>query len=215
MTTIITQTKDKGKCKLHETLKNVVANRTDPLAVEVADKLSYAACIRAEEAKYHRDCMQRFMSGVTVIPGPINKRHLHKSKNDGFEKFCNWYESTSHDTTSSFTLFEVQKHIEDNGSNDEDAYSIRQLSRKLSDCYGADGSDVLLTQRQGLPKIMLMQEEADSIITNNVLDSSVGTAAKIIKQFLHEDQQTTGIEQTESIEDRFYPYPNDLNLVDR
>jgi len=130
--TIITQTKDKGKCKLHETLKNVVANRTDPLAVEVADKLSYAACIRAEEAKYHRDCMQRFMSGVTVIPGPINKRHLHKSKNDGFEKFCNWYESTSHDTTSSFTLFEVQKHIEDNGSNDEDAYSIRQLSRKLS-----------------------------------------------------------------------------------
>jgi len=48
-----------------------------------------------------------------------------------------------------------------------------------------------------------------------VLDSSVGAAAKIIKQFLHEDQQTTGIEQTESIEDRFYPYPNDLNLVDR
>ena len=41
-------------CKLHKTLKKVVAKRTDPLAVELAAKLSYASCICAEEAKYHR-----------------------------------------------------------------------------------------------------------------------------------------------------------------
>ena len=71
-------------------LKKVVAERTDPLAVELAVKLSYASCIRAEEAKYHRDCIQRFLSGVTVIAGPINYKHFISSKNDRFNHFCDW-----------------------------------------------------------------------------------------------------------------------------
>ena len=32
------------ECKLHETLKRVVSSRKDPLAMEVAAKLSYASC---------------------------------------------------------------------------------------------------------------------------------------------------------------------------
>ena len=196
------------KCKLHETLKKVVLERTDPLAVEVAAKLSYAPCLRAYEAKYHRDCMQRFLSGVSVCTDTVNYKHVDTSKNERFNRFCDWYESTSHDTTSSFTLFEVQKHIEDNNSNEEEMYSIRQLSRKLSERYGAEGSEVRLTHRDGLPKIMLLQEEADSIVTDTVLDTSVGTATKIIKESLQEDQQT---EQTKDT-DRLYPYPNELTL---
>ena len=85
------------KCKLHETLKKVVPERTDLLAVELAAKLSYASCIRPEEAKYHRDCMQRFLSGVTVIPGPVNYKHFASSKNDRFNNFCDWHESSSYD----------------------------------------------------------------------------------------------------------------------
>ena len=141
---------------MYKTLKYVVAERTDPLAVELAAKLSYASCIRAEEAKHHRDCMQRFLSGVAVIPGQINYKHIVISKNDGFNNFCDWYESTSHDTISSFTLFEVQKHIEDN--NNEEVYWMRHLSRKLSERYGVEGSKVRLTQRAELSKIMLLQE---------------------------------------------------------
>ena len=85
-------------------VKNVVVERIDPLVVEVAAKLSYASCIRAEEAKYHKDCIQRFLSCVTVIPGPINYKHFISSKNDGFNNFFDWYESTSQDTTLSLTL---------------------------------------------------------------------------------------------------------------
>ena len=119
------------KCKLDEILKKVVAERTDPLAVESAAKLSYTSCIHAEEVKYHRDCRQRFLSHVTVIPGPISYKHfVVSSKNDEFNNFCDWYESTRYDTTPSFTLFEKQKHIEDNNS---EVYSIRHLSRKWSE----------------------------------------------------------------------------------
>ena len=104
-------------------------------------------------------------------------------------------ESSNDYTTSSFTLFEVQKHIEDN--NNEEVYSIRHLSKNLSERYGAEGSNLRLTQRAGLPKIMLLQEETNSIVTDTILDSSVG------------DGQKT--ELTEG-SDRFYPYPNELNL---
>ena len=67
----------------------MTAKRTDPLAIELAAKLCYATCIRAEEAKYHRDGMQRFLSNVMVFSGPINYKH-----------FRDWYESTNDDATS-------------------------------------------------------------------------------------------------------------------
>ena len=66
----------------------MVVEGTDPLAVELNAELSYASCIRAKEAKYQRNCMHRFLSGVMVIPGPIKNKHFASSKNDGFNTFC-------------------------------------------------------------------------------------------------------------------------------
>ena len=63
---------------MHKPLKTVAAERTYSLAVKLTAKLSYASCIYPEEAKYHRDCMQWFRSGATVIPSPIKYKHLKK-----------------------------------------------------------------------------------------------------------------------------------------
>ena len=41
-----------------------------------------------------------------------------------------------------------------------------------------------------LPKIMLQQQEASSIVTDATLDSPVGAAAKIVKEPLRDAQQT-------------------------
>ena len=114
-------------------LKKVVTERTDPLTVEFSVKLSYFSCICVEEEKYHRDCMQQLLSIVTVISGPISYKHLISSNNYVFNNFCDWYESTSYDTTSPFTLFVVQKHIEDS-SNNKELYLVRQL---LENCRNA------------------------------------------------------------------------------
>ena len=100
----------------------------------------------------------------------------------------------------------MQKHIEDN--NSEEVYSIRDLSRKLLERYGVEGSKVRLAQHAGLPKVLLLQEEANSIVTSTILDSSVWAAAKIVKESLRDGQKT---ELTEG-SNRFYPYPNELNL---
>ena len=76
----------------------------------------------------------------------------------------------------------------------------------MSEHYGAEGSNVQLTQYAGLPKIMPLQEEANSIVAGPIFDSSVGAATKIANKFLRDYQQT---EQTEGT-DRFYSYPNEL-----
>ena len=55
---------------------------------------------------------------------------------------------------------------------------------------------------------MLLQKEANSVVTDTILESSVGAAAKIVKEFLRDAQQTELTEGT----DRFYPYPNELDL---
>ena len=61
----------------------------------------------------------------------------------------------------------MQKHIEDNSN--EEVYSIRHFSTKLSERYGAEGSKVRLSHRAGLPKIMPLQEEANSIVTDTIV----------------------------------------------
>lgn len=72
------------KCKLHKMLKKVILERIDPLAVELAAKLS---CMHDEDAKYPRDSMQQFLSGTIVIPGPMNYKHFISLKNDEFTIF--------------------------------------------------------------------------------------------------------------------------------
>ena len=57
--------------------------------------------------------MLRFLSSAMLVADPVNYKHFFSSKIDGFKNFCDWYESPSHDATSSFTLFEVQKQIQD------------------------------------------------------------------------------------------------------
>ena len=60
----------------------------------------------------------------------------------------------------------------------------------------------------GLPRIILLQEQAISIVTDTILDSSVGAAAKIVNESLQDGQKT---ELTE-FRDGLYPYLNELNL---
>ena len=149
------------KCKLQKTLKKFCAGKTDPLSVEVVSKLEYAQCLRAYKAKYHRDCLQRFINGVSVIDTKVNKRNYNKSKGKAFQMFCEWYEGNEHDTTS-MTLFGVQNMLEGFSETDEEVYTIKQISRKLKDRYG---EEIQFTSSIGRPSIMLLKEEADAILT--------------------------------------------------
>ena len=66
--------------------------------------------------------MQRFLNGVSVYPGDANNKHLGTSTHKGSSKFCNWYKSTDHQSTSSVALFEVQQRTE-SITNTNEVYS--------------------------------------------------------------------------------------------
>ena len=53
-------------------------------------------------------------------------------------------------------------------------YSIRHVSRNLLKRYGAEGSKAQLTQHEGLPKLTLLHEEANSIVTETILGCCIG-----------------------------------------
>ena len=67
-------------CKLHETLKTFCEGKTDPLSLEVSSNIQYAKCLRAEEAKYHGDCMQRVLSGRSVRESNVIRRNFQEAK---------------------------------------------------------------------------------------------------------------------------------------
>ena len=63
--------------------KNLVAERTaNGFTVEVSVKWSYASFIRAEEEKCHKDFIQQFLTGVTVIPQSTVSKWLVKKRVD-------------------------------------------------------------------------------------------------------------------------------------
>ena len=124
------------KCKLHKTLKTFCEGKTDPLSLEVSSKIQYAKCLWAEEAKYHRDCMQCFLSGRSVRELKVNRRNFLEAKNTLFERFCEWYETTAHES-SAVTLFDVQKWMEEfQGDSNEEVYTLKTINHKLKAKYG-------------------------------------------------------------------------------
>ena len=65
---------------------------------------------------------------------------------------------------------------------------------------GTEGIKLQLMQHAGFPKAMLLQEEVNIIVTDTILNISVGAAPKIVKEFLRDDQQVELMERT----DKFY-----------
>ena len=154
------------KCKVQETLKAHCKGKSDALSVEVAARIEYASCIRAEEAKYHRHCMQSFLSGsgASLDIDTETKSNISVSKNETFEQFCEWYESTDH-ATSSMTLFEVQKQMRDLCPSEGGVYSIKWISKRLLERYG---NKIQVTASTGRPNIILLRKEADQIVAENI-----------------------------------------------
>ena len=73
----------------------------------------------------------------------------------------------------------MQTHTEDNRSNEE-VYSIRS-DILIKNCRKAMVLKVQISKSVGLPEIMFLQEEANSIENDTIFDSSIGTAARILR----------------------------------
>ena len=199
------------KCKLHETLKTFCEGKADPLSLEVSSKIQYAKCLQAEEANYHRDCMQHFLSGRSVRESKVNRRNFQEAKNTLFERFCEWYETTVHES-SAITLFDVQKWMEKfQGDSNEEVYTFKTVNRKLKVKYG---DSLRFTYCEGLPSIMLLHEEADQIVLESSLEtvSNSWNVEEDLKDFIFVGREIAQFLQESREREEFYPYPRNLTL---
>ena len=123
------------KSKLHKTLKKFRVGKTNPLSLEISSKIQYPKYLQAEEAKYHRNCMQRFLSGRSVRESKVNRQNFQEAKNMLFERFSEWYKTTAHES-SSITLFDVKKWMEEfQGDSNEEVYTLKTINQKLKAKY--------------------------------------------------------------------------------
>ena len=197
--------KKKKHCILQKTLTERCKGRSDPLSVEILSKLAYSSCLRASEAKYHRDCMQRFLSGVSIGGTLVSNRNLDDTKDKAFESFCYRFESGIY--SGQMTLYDVQRHLEELSEEGDDIYSIKHLNRKLVNKYGYD---LLRTGMPGRPIIIMMKEEADELLQETFeggeLPDDVEKEAKklgsSIKSKVHSSE----------IKNEFYPSPPDITI---
>ena len=131
--------------------------------MEIKAKLSYSHCLRADEAKYHAACMQRFLSGISISSTKVNTRNFDTRKDGAFQKFCEWYESSDNIATQ-LTLYEVQKRMEEFSENGDDIFTIKHLNRKLLDRYG---DTLIKTSCSGHAAIITMKDTVDSVLTES------------------------------------------------
>ena len=141
----------------------------------------------------------------------VNRRNFQEAKNTLFERFCEWYETTAHES-SPITLFDVQKWMEEfQGDSNEKVYALKTINRKLKVKYG---DSLRFTSCEGRPSIMLLHEGGGQIVLESSLEmvSNSCNVEEGLKDFVFVDQGIAQCLQESSEREEFYPYPNDLTL---
>ena len=69
------------KMQASQDIKNILRGEGWSTSSEASSKIQYGKCFWAEEAKDHRDCMQRFLSRRSVRESKVNRQKFQEAKN--------------------------------------------------------------------------------------------------------------------------------------
>ena len=125
------------------------------------------------------------------------------------ERFCEWYETTTHES-SAITLFDVQKWMEEfQGDSNEELYMLKTINWKLKAKYG---DSLRFTSCEGRPSIMLLHEEADQIVLESPLEtvSNSCNVEKDLRDFFFFGREIAQCLHESSEREEYYPYPATL-----
>ena len=203
------------KSVLQHSLLEVCERRKDPHAVDVKSRINFAGDIRAVEAKYHRTCMQTFMS-CRNLPVSMddrverNARNLDLVNDDAFLKMCAWLMEPEQQQCQ-FTLQNLQTQLATYLPSEVPPYSIKHLKRRLCDHFG---KEVTISEVGGRANVVTLSKQAASILHETSVESTADTGmddvdiqmAQNIGSCIGQPLRDKGI-QTD-----VYPSPNDIDL---
>ena len=112
--------------------------------------------------------MHHFLIGTSVRESKVNRRSFQEAKKTLLERFCEWYETTAHESSAN-TLFDVQKLMEEFQDDwNKEVYTLITINRKLKVKYG---DSLRFTPYENWPSIMSLHEEVNQIVLESLLDT--------------------------------------------
>ena len=167
--------KMKGQCSnVQESLLNKCQSRSDTLAVNIKARILFAVDICAAGAKYHRICMQAFMSNRTISQfkdcadiQTRNVRNRDDENNNAFNKLCDWLIEPEQ-LLCQYTLDDIRLQLATYLPKDVPCYSIKHLQRRLLEHFG---SDITIAHIDGRSNIVTLTQKTQHILHQSYAES--------------------------------------------
>ena len=203
--------KDK-KSVIQENLERICDQRQDNTAVNLKARIAFAGDLRAVEAKYHRKCMQSFMTSkcaANVEMTQVNTRNLDSLNDDAFSELCQWL-TLPDQRDQQFTLTELRKRLGTYLPYDVPAYSNPHIKRRLVEHFGAE---VTISTVDGKCNIVTLKTRAASILHESYIDTTFDTdIAEDIRQAEIVGSNIRKVLQNIKQPNDVYPTPADVDL---
>lgn len=193
---------------VHKTLLQACEGRTDDMALNVKARLLYGGDIAAKGAKYHRKCLQMFLSNLPSGDSDAQDRTSHeKIRIEAFQKVCNWLSSDPGKQTS---ISELSTKMASFFPSYLDSYSNRYVKKLLEQHFGASitfvnvqGKSDMIVFTEKLPEILLTSfTEIPGKLDDHYNMKQIEESSAILKSELSTLTQSTDV----------YPTPDDLNV---
>ena len=161
------------KSLLQESLLEVCEKRQDLQAINVKARVLFAGDLRAVEAKYHRACMQAFMSSRNIASSSTipnrNIRNLNELNNDAFNQLCDWI-TKQRSENCQFTLKDLRERLATYLPHDVPAYTTGHMKRRLKEIFG---DEVTFAEIEGKINIVVLKKRAAEILHDSYTTSDV------------------------------------------
>ena len=188
---------------IQESLIAACNRRHDTLAINVKARIEFAGDLRAVEAKYHRNCMQMFLSEKNIKHSDStqrNIRNLNAMNDDAFKKLCSFLRESKEQL---FTVTDLRTQMSQYLPEAVPAYSLKHLSRRLQEHFD---SEISVTEVPGKSSVVTFKTSVSAILQESLRQeeksNNIKSVGKNIKEVLQTMEFNTDV----------YPLPSDIDL---
>ena len=204
------------KSLIQESLLEVCEKRQDLQAINVKARILFAGDLRAVESKYHRACMQAFMSNKNIASSSTfpkrNIRNLNELNDSAFKELCDWIITQQRNQNCQFTLKDLREKLATYLPQDVPAYTTAHMKRRLQETFG---DEVTIAEIQGKTNIVVLKKRAVEILCDSYMTSEVPfeehneavRLAKLVGSMIRKE-----IKAVDCPTD-VYPVPGDVDLI--
>lgn len=155
----------KGKISIQDSVLAACEKRLDESAIAVKSRVMYAQDIIAVDAKYHRTCMQKFLSGRSILDmKEENMRNFHAEQDDAFSQLCLWLQCPEQ-ASLQLSLDDLRAKMATFLPVDTPTYSVKHMKRRLIEHFA---NDIVIAEVEGKQNVVMRTGHASTILHDSL-----------------------------------------------